>query len=191
MDSDGECMDFENLSDDDDEEMEGVEFVSGMDVDDEEMPNASMSNAAVTSMPRTTPRPVPPTPQSWFSPAVTAMRMSDQSSGSDSASASSMDSDGECMDFENLSDDDDEEMEGVEFVSGMDVDDEKMSDASMPNAFHVSLNDVIVQMSLLTLSLSFSRIISNSQVRANFGSKFIESPCGRFLRRSMRRLYRD
>ena len=99
-----------------------------------------------------------------------------------------MDSDGECMDFENLSDDDDEEMEGVGFVSGMDVDDEAMPNASMLNAFHVSLNDVTVQMSLLTLSLSFSRIISNSQVRAKYGSKLIESPCGRFLRRSMRRL---
>jgi K+/H+ antiporter YhaU regulatory subunit KhtT len=139
-------------------------------------------------MPTTPPIPVPvlvpPTPQLWLSPAFTVLRhttsvpidMSDQSS----SSASSMDTDGECMNFEYLSDD--EEMEEVEFVSDMDVDDKEM-----PDAFQASLNDVIVQMSLLTLSLSFSRIISDSQVRASYGSTFIASPCGRFLRKSMRR----
>ena len=54
-----------------------------------------------------------------------------------------------------------------------DVDDEEM-----PDAFHASLDDLIVQMSLLTLSLSLSLIISNSQARANYGSTFIASPCG-------------
>jgi hypothetical protein len=197
-------------------------------------------NATVTSMPRTPPRrPVPllvtPTPQLLLSSAFTAARMSDQSSSS--ASASSMETDGESMDFDYRSDDDeemdhvefvsdmevddeamidtlsddDEEMDHVEFLSDMEVDDEGMvdtlsdddkemdhvelmsdmevDDESMTDtAFQVGLNDVIVQMSLLTLSLSFSCIISNSQVRENFGSKLIESPCGRFLRRSMRRL---
>ena len=197
-------------------------------------------NATVTSMPRTPPRrPVPllvtPTPQLLLSSAFTAARMSDQSSSS--ASASSMETDGESMDFDYRSNDDeemdhvefvsdmqvddesmidtlsddDEEMDHVEFVSDMEVDDEGMvdtlsdddkemdhvefmsdmevDDESMTDtAFQVGLNDVIVQMSLLTLSLSFSCIISNSQVRENFGSKLIESPCGRFLRRSMRRL---
>ena len=197
-------------------------------------------NATVTSMPRTPPRrPVPllvtPTPQLLLSSAFTAARMSDQSSSS--ASASSMETDGESMDFDYRSNDDeemdhvefvpdmqvddesmidtlsddDEEMDHVEFLSDMEVDDEGMvdtlsdddkemdhvefmsdmevDDESMTDtAFQVGLNDVIVQMSLLTLSLSFSCIISNSQVRENFGSKLIESPCGRFLRRSMRRL---
>ena len=67
----------------------------------------------------------------------------------------------------------------------MGVDDEEMTDIFMPHVFQVSLNDVMVQMSLLTLS--FSCIISNSQVWANYGSTFITSPCGRFVRRSMRR----
>ena len=82
-------------------------------------PTASESTTSTsTYMPCTPPRHVlvPPTPQLWLTPAFTLRRdtttvtmasVSSQSSGS----ASSMDTDGECMDFEYLSDD--EEMEDV------------------------------------------------------------------------------
>jgi hypothetical protein len=82
--------------------------------------------------------------------------MSDQSL----SSPSSMDTHGGCMNFEYLSDN--EEMEEMEFMSNMDVDDEEMTTTFMPDVFHASLNDVIVQMLLLTLSLSFFRIILDS-----------------------------
>ncbi len=175
METDGESMDFDYRSNDD-EEMDHVEFVSDMEVDDESMidtlsdDDEEMDHVEFVS-------------DMEVDDEAMIDTLSDDDEEMDHVEfVSDMEVDDEGM-VDTLSDDD-KEMDHVEFVSDMEVDDESMTDT----AFQVGLNDVIVQMSLLTLSLSFSCIISNSQVRENFGSKLIESPCGRFLRRSMRRL---